>query len=57
VEGFLRARAEEKAQEFRVHWTESFDAPQQEDIWLEFLRKPHALPRKRTVKRAPAKAS
>lgn len=52
VEKFLSARAEEKAQEFRVHWTESFDAPKQEQWWLGFLRKPHAPARKRTVKRA-----
>ena len=50
VEKFLMARAEEKAQEFRVHWTESFDAPKQEDVWLKFLRKPHAPARKTAVK-------
>ena len=55
VEKFLSARAEEKAQEFRVHWTESFDAPKQEDVWLEFLRKAHAPARERTVKRAPTR--
>jgi CHAD domain-containing protein len=54
VEKFLSARAEEKAQEFRVHWTESFDAPKQEQWWLGFLRKSHAPARERTVKRAPA---
>jgi len=40
VRGFLDARAEEKAQEFRLHWTENFDAPKREQWWTNFLRKP-----------------
>ncbi len=47
VEKFLGARAEEKAQEFRVHWTESFDAAKQEQWWTGFLRKTRSVRKKR----------
>lgn len=57
VEKFLSARAEEKAQEFRVHWTESFDAPKQEGVWLKFLRKPHAPAGNRKVKHTAKRAT
>ena len=38
---YLKKRAAEKAEEFRVHWGEKFDAPGEERRWLAFLRKPH----------------
>jgi len=38
LRGYLKKRAAEKAEEFRVHWMEQFDAAGQEKLWLEFLR-------------------
>lgn len=40
LRAYLKERAAEKAEEFRVHWMETFDAEGQERWWLEFLRKP-----------------
>jgi len=40
LRAYLKQRAAEKAEEFRVHWMETFDAEGQERWWLEFLRKP-----------------
>ncbi len=37
LRAFLKHRAAEKADEFRVHWTEKFDAPGQERWWTGFL--------------------
>jgi CHAD domain-containing protein len=34
---FLKSRAAKKAEEFREHWTEQFDAPGRERWWTEFL--------------------
>jgi CHAD domain-containing protein len=34
---FLKMRAAEKAEEFRAHWTEKFDAAGQERWWTDFL--------------------
>jgi CHAD domain-containing protein len=34
---FLKQRAAEKAEEFRAHWTEKFDAAGQERWWTDFL--------------------
>lgn len=34
----LKKRAEEKAEEFRVHWMEQFDADGNEKRWLSFLQ-------------------
>jgi CHAD domain-containing protein len=34
---FLKSRAAKKAEEFREHWTERFDAPGRELWWTEFL--------------------
>jgi CHAD domain-containing protein len=34
---FLKRRAAEKAEEFRAHWTEKFDAAGQERWWTDFL--------------------
>ena len=34
---FLKKRAANKAEEFRAHWTERFDAPGRERWWTEFL--------------------
>ena len=38
LRGYLKKRAAEKAEEFRVHWMEQFDAAGQEKLWLEFLK-------------------
>jgi CHAD domain-containing protein len=54
VKKFLSARAEEKAQEFRLHWTASFDAPKREEWWTGFLRKTRAV---RRVQRAKVTAA
>lgn len=40
LRAYLKKRAAEKAEEFRVHWTEKFDAPGEEERWVSFLRKP-----------------
>lgn len=37
---FLKERAAKKADEFREHWTEQFDAPGRENWWTEFLGGP-----------------
>jgi hypothetical protein len=34
---YLKSRAAEKAEEFRLHWTEKFDAAGQERWWTDFL--------------------
>jgi hypothetical protein len=34
---FLKTRAAQKAEEFRKHWAEQFDAPGRERWWTEFL--------------------
>ena len=34
---FLKERAANKADEFREHWTQQFDAPGRENWWTEFL--------------------
>ncbi len=34
---YLKKRAAEKAEEFRAHWTEKFDAAGQERWWTDFL--------------------
>jgi CHAD domain-containing protein len=39
VEHFLRHRAGAKAAELRTEWTEVFDAPGQEQWWVEYLKK------------------
>jgi CHAD domain len=57
LRAYLKKRAAEKAEQFRVHWTETFDAEGQERSWLDFLRKPQrsqtplAEPSLRGVKR------
>jgi CHAD domain-containing protein len=40
LRAYLKKRAAGKAEHFRVHWTETFDAEGQERLWLEFLRNP-----------------
>ena len=40
LRAYLKKRAAEKAEEFRVHWMETFDAEGRERWWLDFLRKP-----------------
>jgi len=36
---FVERRGEAKAEEFRKHWAEVFDAPGQERLWTGFLRR------------------
>ena len=36
---FVERRADEKAAEFRKHWTEVFDAAGQERLWVGFLKR------------------
>jgi CHAD domain-containing protein len=40
LRAYLKNRASEKAEQFRMHWTETFDAEGQERLWLDFLRRP-----------------
>jgi CHAD domain-containing protein len=46
---FLKSRAAKKAEEFREHWTEQFDAPGRERWWTEFLEGRNGTRRKTTV--------
>lgn len=46
---FLRARAEEKAAEFRKHWAEGFDAPRREAWWTVYLERNAKAPAKKIV--------
>lgn len=39
LRAYLKTRAAEKAEEFRVHWMEKFDAPGEEQKWMAFLKK------------------
>jgi CHAD domain-containing protein len=52
VRRFLRARAEEKAQEFRLHWTETFDAPEREKWWTGYLANSRLPGRKKAKAKA-----
>ena len=36
---WLERRTAEKAGEFRKHWTETFDAPGQEALWIRYLER------------------
>jgi CHAD domain-containing protein len=36
---YVERRGEEKAAEFRKHWSEVFDAPGQEQLWVGFLKR------------------
>jgi CHAD domain-containing protein len=47
LRAYMKKRAQEKAEEFRVHWTQTFDAPGEERRWIQFLKKPHGLAMKR----------
>jgi CHAD domain-containing protein len=40
LQTYLKKRAAEKAEEFRIHWTEQFDAEGCELWWTDFLAKP-----------------
>jgi CHAD domain-containing protein len=40
VAHFLRRRGERKANEFKRHWTQVFDAPGQERQWSNYLARP-----------------
>jgi CHAD domain-containing protein len=46
---FLKSRAAKKAEEFREHWAEQFDAPGRERWWTEFLGGRDGTHRKTTV--------
>src|SRR6266545_2947776 len=46
VRTFLRERAEKKADKFRDHWKETFDADGQEKWWTEYLKQHARSPRK-----------
>jgi CHAD domain-containing protein len=52
---FLKSRAAKKAEEFREHWTEQFDAPGRERWWTEFLEGRNGTHRKTTVHGDPAR--
>ncbi len=55
LRAYLKKRAAEKAEEFRVHWTGKFDAPGEEQKWLTFLRDVRVAPaRKSSKSRKPA---
>ena len=46
IRAYLKKRAQEKAEEFRMHWLEQFDAAGCESRWLGFLSKPKGGARK-----------
>jgi CHAD domain-containing protein len=47
LRSYLKRRAAEKAEEFRLHWMERFDADGEERRWLQFLRHPRAATKRR----------
>jgi CHAD domain-containing protein len=52
VKLFLDALAEEKAADFRRHWAETFDAPDREAWWVDYLKtsaKAIAKPKKEPI--------
>lgn len=52
---FLKSRAAKKAEEFRKHWAEQFDAPGRERWWTEFLGGRDGTHRKTSVHGDPAR--
>jgi CHAD domain-containing protein len=54
LRAFLKRRAAEKAEEFRLHWTEQFDAPGQERWWTAFLGGRHGAKKRSAMHRGPA---
>jgi CHAD domain-containing protein len=55
VARFLRARAKAKANEFKRHWTEVFDAPGQERWWINYLARPAGLGSRKRPRRMEAR--
>jgi CHAD domain-containing protein len=49
LRSYLKRRASEKAEEFRVHWMEQFDADGEQRRWLEFLKHPRGATRRRAI--------
>lgn len=49
LRSYLKKRAAEKAEEFRVHWMEKFDADGEERRWADFLKHPRLATRRRAV--------
>lgn len=47
LRSYLKMRAAEKAEEFRVHWMERFDAGGEERRWVQFLKHPRAASKRR----------
>jgi CHAD domain-containing protein len=47
LRSYLKKRAAEKAEEFRVHWMERFDAEGEERRWAAFLKHPRAASKRR----------
>ncbi len=43
VRAYLKKLAAEKAEEFRIHWTEKFDAAGEEARWMQVLRNPQGV--------------
>ena len=61
VREFLRARAQQKAEEFRQHWKAKFDADGQEKWWTQYLERNARTPatlanRRRTPRRRASSA-
>lgn len=57
LRAYLKKRAAEKAEEFRIHWTEQFDAEGEESRWIEFLKKPGSTQAGRAQRTRDARAS
>ncbi len=51
LRALLKQRAAKKAEEFRAHWTERFDAPGQERWWTDFLGGRHGAKNRRAMHR------
>lgn len=49
LRGYMKNRAAEKAEEFRVHWMEKFDAAGEEERWVDFLKHPRRAAATRTA--------
>jgi CHAD domain-containing protein len=57
VARFLRERGKAKANEFKRHWTNVFDAPGQERWWTSYLARPAGDGESKRVRRVSSQAS
>lgn len=51
---FLKERGEQERESFLRHWDESFDAPGQQEWWVEYLARPETLASGRALEQSEA---